>query len=45
MLVSKTHREPTNSELGVRPYPKAITWPCTILAGAALWYLMYLAIV
>ena len=37
MLISKTHTEPTNEELGIKPVSKAISWPLACLVGLAIW--------
>ena len=45
MFVSTTHDEPSNEELGIKPWSKRITYPALAVVGGALWYLIYLAIV
>lgn len=45
MFVFTTHDEPSNDELGIKPWSKLITYPMIAIVGGAIWYLGYLVII
>jgi len=41
MLVDKNHSEPSNEELGIKPWPRLVMWPLTAAAGVGVWFLLF----
>ena len=37
LLVSDTHSEPSNEELGIKPWSKRITYPALVAVGLLMW--------
>jgi len=43
MLVGRNHSEPSNTELGIKPWPKSVMYPLTAIASIGVWFLLFVA--
>lgn len=41
MLTQTNHAEPSNKELGIKPWPRSVMWPLMAIVSGGMWYLLF----